>query len=130
MKKSPSKVAQKNSNPLFFPYCLSFPNGSNKRIHVPNCGFRPTVYRSGDKTKFRLKINSHSSCSTTAKALQWPYFFIFWVKKISDCNQPRPEIKKDHKMWDGERDLCSLIARESERMSGEDSVKNSLAIWA
>ena len=38
LKKSPSKVAQKNSNPLFSPYCLSCPNGTNRRIHVPNCG--------------------------------------------------------------------------------------------
>ena len=38
LKKPPSKVAQKNSNPLFFPYCLSCPNGPNRRIHVPKCG--------------------------------------------------------------------------------------------
>ena len=37
-KKPPSKVAQKNSNPLFFPYCLSCPNGPNRSIYVPKCG--------------------------------------------------------------------------------------------
>jgi hypothetical protein len=38
LKKPPLKVAQNNSNPLFFPYCLSCPNGQNRRIHVPKCG--------------------------------------------------------------------------------------------
>jgi len=38
LKKTPSKVAQKNSNPLFFPYCQLSPNSPNKRIHVPKCG--------------------------------------------------------------------------------------------
>ena len=38
LKKAPSKVAQNNSNPLFFPYCLSCPNGPNRRILVPKCG--------------------------------------------------------------------------------------------
>jgi hypothetical protein len=33
LKKTPSKVAQKNSNPLFFLIALSCPNG--RRIHVP-----------------------------------------------------------------------------------------------
>jgi hypothetical protein len=36
--KPPSKLAQNNSNPLFFPYCLSCPNGPNRRIHAPKCG--------------------------------------------------------------------------------------------
>ena len=34
LKKTPSKVAQKNSNPIFFPYCSDCPNGTNRRIHV------------------------------------------------------------------------------------------------
>jgi hypothetical protein len=38
LKKPPSKVAQKNSNLLFFPYCQHSPNGPNRRIHVPKCG--------------------------------------------------------------------------------------------
>jgi hypothetical protein len=38
LKKPPSKVAQKNSNPLFFSYCPDCPNGPNRRIHVSNCG--------------------------------------------------------------------------------------------
>jgi len=38
LEKTPSKVAQKNSNPLFFPYCQLSPNSPNKRIHVPKCG--------------------------------------------------------------------------------------------
>ena len=36
LKKPPSKVAQKNSNP--FPYCPDCPNGPNRRIPVPKCG--------------------------------------------------------------------------------------------
>ena len=39
LKKTPSKVAQNNSNPLF-PYCLSCPNGPNRRIHAPKCGLQ------------------------------------------------------------------------------------------
>ena len=35
-----SKVAQKNSNPLFFPYCLRCPNGPIRRIYVPKCGLQ------------------------------------------------------------------------------------------
>ena len=38
LKKQPSKVAQKNSDPLFVPYCQLSPNGPNRRIHVPKCG--------------------------------------------------------------------------------------------
>ena len=38
LKKPPSKVAQKNSNPLFFLTALSCPNGPDRRIHVPKCG--------------------------------------------------------------------------------------------
>ena len=34
LKKPPSKVVQKNSN--CFLYCLSCPNGPDRRIHVPN----------------------------------------------------------------------------------------------
>ena len=34
LKKPPSKVAQNNSNPLFFPYC---PNGPHIRVHAPKC---------------------------------------------------------------------------------------------
>jgi hypothetical protein len=38
LKKPPSKVAQKNSNPLVFPYFPDCPNDPNRRIHVTNCG--------------------------------------------------------------------------------------------
>ena len=38
LKKKPSKVAQKNSNPLFFLTTpLSCPSCPNRRIHVPKC---------------------------------------------------------------------------------------------
>jgi hypothetical protein len=47
LKKPTSKVAQKNSNPFFFPYCQHSPNGPNRRIHIPNVAYRPTVYRTG-----------------------------------------------------------------------------------
>ena len=40
LKKPPSKVAQKNSNPLFFPYCPDCPNGPNRRIQVPKFGLK------------------------------------------------------------------------------------------
>jgi hypothetical protein len=38
VEKNTSKVAQKNSNPLFFPHCQLSPNSPNRRIHVPKCG--------------------------------------------------------------------------------------------
>ena len=38
LKKPPSKVTQKNSNSVFFPYCQHSPKGPNRRIHVPKCG--------------------------------------------------------------------------------------------
>ena len=38
LKKPPSKLAQKNLNPLFS-YCPDCPNGPNRKIHVPKCGF-------------------------------------------------------------------------------------------
>ena len=34
LKKPPSKVAQTNSNLLFFPYCLSCPSCPNRIIHA------------------------------------------------------------------------------------------------
>ena len=50
MEKTPSKVAQKNSNPFFFLTALSCPNSPNRRIHVPNLCLIDqlySVYRTG-----------------------------------------------------------------------------------
>ena len=55
-KKPPSKVDQNISNPLFFPYCLSCPNGPNRRIHVPKCDLKINLSRTGDKI---LKKSAH-----------------------------------------------------------------------
>ena len=43
LKKTPSKVAQKISNPLFILPALSCPNGPNKIIDIPNLAYRPTL---------------------------------------------------------------------------------------
>ena len=61
----PSKVAQNNSNPLFFPYCLSCPN---RRI-LQNVAYRPTVlYRTGpavlDLTLNLVLLNMHCVLTT------------------------------------------------------------------
>ena len=37
-KKHPKKLHRNTQIYLFFPYCLSFSNGQNKRIYVPKCG--------------------------------------------------------------------------------------------
>jgi hypothetical protein len=47
LKKPPSKVAQKNSNPLFSPYCQHSPNGPTEEFMFQNVAYRPTVYRTG-----------------------------------------------------------------------------------
>ena len=48
LKKTPSKVAQNSSNPLFFPYCQHSPNGPNRRIHVPKCGLLTNCIQNWD----------------------------------------------------------------------------------
>ena len=63
LKKPLSKVAQNNSNPPFFLYCLNCQNGPSRRIHAPKCGLQ-TVYRTV------IKINT----PCTIKILQNPNF--------------------------------------------------------
>ena len=47
LKKPLSKVAQKNSNPLFFPYCLTAQMAQTEEFMFQNVELRPTVYRTG-----------------------------------------------------------------------------------
>ena len=48
-------IAQKNSNPLFFPYCLSCPNDPNRRFFVPKCGLQTNCIKNWDSN---LSINT------------------------------------------------------------------------
>ena len=47
MKKPPSKVAQKNSNPLFFLTALSCQTTQTEEFMFQNVAYRPSVYRTG-----------------------------------------------------------------------------------
>ena len=58
LKKPPSKLAQKNLNPLFS-YCPDCPNSPNIRIFVPKCGFKPTLYGTGLSTKNDTRLGGH-----------------------------------------------------------------------
>ena len=52
LKKPPSKVAQKNSNPLFFPLLPAQAQmAQTEEFMFQNTAYRPTVYRTGDIAK-------------------------------------------------------------------------------
>ena len=61
LKKPPSKVAQKNSNPFFFLTALSFPNSPNRRIHVPNLCLIDQLYIELGPYPFQMCYNCISS---------------------------------------------------------------------
>ena len=42
LKKTPSKVAQKKSNPLFFPYCPDCQTARTEKLMFQNVAYRPT----------------------------------------------------------------------------------------
>ena len=44
LKKTPSKVAQKNSNPLFFPYCPELPKRPKQKNSCSKLWFREQLY--------------------------------------------------------------------------------------
>ena len=50
VKKPPSKVAQKNSNPLFFLTALTAQTAKTEEFMFQNVAYRPTVYRNGPIT--------------------------------------------------------------------------------
>ena len=92
LKKPPSKVAQKNSNPLFSPSCLRCPNGPNKIIHVPNCGLQTNCIKNWDILMF---LSSYSFFLDIKDELRLRYqtdsfFFLMMMVvkalgKYSDC---------------------------------------------
>ena len=47
LKKTPSKVAQKNSNPLFFLTASTAQMAQSEEFMFQNVAYRPTVYRTG-----------------------------------------------------------------------------------
>ena len=47
LKKPPSKLAQKNSNPLFFLTASSAQMAQTEEFMFQNLAYRPTVYRTG-----------------------------------------------------------------------------------
>ena len=49
LKKTPSKVSQKNSNPLFFLTASSAQTAQTEEFMFQNVAYRPTVYRTGVK---------------------------------------------------------------------------------
>jgi hypothetical protein len=55
LKKPPSKVAQKNSNPLFFLF-LGCPK--TKEFMFQNVAFRTTVYRTGDEVVNHMAVEN------------------------------------------------------------------------
>ena len=50
LEKTPSKVAQKNSNPLFFLTASSAQTAQTEEFMFQNVAYRPTVYRTGHVT--------------------------------------------------------------------------------
>ena len=47
VEKTPSKVAQKNSNPLFFLTAWAAQTAQTEEFMFQNVAYRPTVYRTG-----------------------------------------------------------------------------------
>ena len=61
LKKPPSKVAQKNSNPLFFPLLPAQAQmAQTEEFMFQNMAYRPTVYRTGVATNAVMKCPKQS----------------------------------------------------------------------
>ena len=76
LKKPPSKVAQNNSNPLFFHYCLSCPNSPNRRIRAPKCGLQTNYVQNWVSTmQAQPKISSTKGLFVMAIAPTSHYTF-------------------------------------------------------
>ena len=56
LKKAPSKVAQKNSNPLFSLTASTAQMAQTEEFMFQNMAYRPTVYRTGEKCKNQFEI--------------------------------------------------------------------------
>ena len=61
LKKTPSKVAQKNSNPLFSLTASTAQMAQTKEFMFQNVAYRPTVYRTGDATLIYCLLQKRSN---------------------------------------------------------------------
>ena len=59
LKKPPSKVAHKNSNPFFFLTALTAQTAQTKEFIFQNVVYRPTVYRTGQTTLPNLQNETY-----------------------------------------------------------------------
>ena len=57
LKKLPSKVAQKNSNPLFSLTASTDQMAQTEEFMIQNVSYRPTVYRTGEHTFKRISVS-------------------------------------------------------------------------
>ena len=102
LKKPPSKIAQKNSNPLFFPSASTAQTAQTEEFIFQNVAYRPTVYRTGVIVKRFHKVttplctkgegsqvseqhrnrSSHQRLSTRVETTEY-------IKQISNCGVSR-----------------------------------------
>ena len=82
LKKPPSKVTKKNSNPLFFPYCTELPKrpklqysntvAQTEEFMFQIVAYRPTVYRTGAAAKTKIEQgNEKKSFFATCTHKTW-----------------------------------------------------------
>ena len=94
LKKPPSKVAQKNSNPLFFLTTLTAQTAQTEEFIFQNVAYRPTVYRTGVTAKEKslgTYFNQENWMLSSNSAFE---FMLPFSKNQSNFDEPKKKLHK------------------------------------